>query len=178
MGTNGDVMMKSMGFSNGVNTNHIKSKGQVIAVQGPVVDVKFPTAEDVPNIFTIIHTQTVDKDEVVLEVAEHLPANTARCIAINSTINLQRNTQAYATGDTIQIPAGEALFGRIINILGEPIDKKGKLQSLEKFNIRKKRWEARLNLKKQFRKVFWFWRQGLKLLTYFFLWLREVRLES
>lgn len=142
--------------------------GRVVSVQGPVVDVKFPTAEDVPNIFSIIHTQTVDKDEVVLEVAEHLPDNTARCIAINSTINLQRNTQAHTTGDTIQIPAGEALFGRIINILGEPIDGKERPQSLEKFNIRKKEMSSLINLKKAVRKGFLVLETGIKIIDLLF----------
>jgi F-type H+-transporting ATPase subunit beta len=142
--------------------------GRIVSVQGPVVDVKFPTAEDVPNIFTIIHTQTVDKNEVVLEVAEHLPGNIARCIAINSTINLQRNTQAYATGDTIQIPAGEALFGRIINALGEPIDQKERPQSLEKFSIRKKEMGSLVNLKKAVQKSFEVMETGIKIIDLLF----------
>jgi len=74
------------------NTENAKKIiGNVVSVQGPVVDVKFAAGEDVPNIFSVIITQTVDKEKVVLEVAEHLPGNIARCISINSTINLQRN---------------------------------------------------------------------------------------
>lgn len=115
-----------------------KVKGRVVSVQGPVVDVKFLTAEDVPNIFSVINTKSVEGEVVVLEVAEHLPGNVARCIAINSTINLQRNTEAYCLSDSIQIPAAEALYNRIINILGDPIDQKGDINCIEKFPIRKK----------------------------------------
>ena len=64
------------------------TKGKVVAVQGPVVDVKFQLAEHVPNILSVIETETVDKKRVVLEVAEHMPGNIARCISMNSTINI------------------------------------------------------------------------------------------
>ncbi len=113
--------------------------GRIVSVQGPVVDVKFTNAQDVPNIYSVLTTENVDKDVVVLEVAEHLPGNIARCISINSTINLQRSTPVKVMGNTIEIPAGEALYGRIINMLGQPIDQKGDIGAdLEMFPIRKK----------------------------------------
>ncbi|MCX5702223.1 MAG: F0F1 ATP synthase subunit beta [Candidatus Omnitrophica bacterium] len=120
-----------------INNNSKNTKGLIVSVQGPVVDVKFPNAEDVPNIFSVIETQSADREQIVLEVAEHLPGNIARCIAINSTINLQRHEEAFATGSSIQIVAGDVLYGRIINILGQPIDQKGDFKSAEKFSIRK-----------------------------------------
>ena len=128
------------------HNNNVKSIGHVISVQGPVVDVKFSNPEDVPSVFNVINTQTVDKDEIVLEVAEHLPNNIARCIAINSTINLQRNAEARATGGAIQIPAGEALYGRLINMLGHPIDQKGAISSIEKLPIRKAEMGSRIKI--------------------------------
>lgn len=118
--------------------NKTNSTGRIVSVQGPVVDVKFPAADDVPNIFSVITTKTVEGEVVILEVAEHLPVNLARCIAINSTINLQRNAEAFISGDSIQIPAGDALYGRIINVLGQPIDQKGEIDCEEFFSIRKK----------------------------------------
>ncbi len=145
-----------------------KSIGKVVSVQGPVVDVKFSTAQDVPNIFSVITTHTVDKEEVVLEVAEHLPGNLARCIAINSTINLQRNAQASVVGDSIQIPAGEALYGRIINILGQPIDQKGEIKSLEKFNIRRPEMGSQVRLTKTSRKSFELMETGIKVIDLLF----------
>src|SRR4030042_1795373 len=92
--------------------------GRVIAVQGPVVDVKFTKTEDVPGILSVLKTHTVDKEEVILEVAEHLPGNIARCISINSTINIKRSEEAVVTDSSIRIPTGDNLYGRIINILG------------------------------------------------------------
>jgi len=151
-----------------VETTDIKSKGRVVAVQGPVVDVKFLNSQDVPNIFNVIYTQTVDGEAVVLEVAEHLPGNIARCIAINSTINLQRNAEALASNTPIQIPAGEALYGRIINILGEPIDQKGEIRSLEKFNIRRPEMGSLVKTTKTVQKSFEVMETGIKIVDLLF----------
>lgn len=112
--------------------------GRVISVQGPVVDVKFANTEDVPGILSVLKTHTVDKEEVVLEVAEHLPGNIARCISINSTINIKRSEEALVTDSSIRIPTGDNLYGRIINILGQPIDNKKDIESPEKVSIRRK----------------------------------------
>jgi len=106
-----------------------KVQGRVVSVQGPVVDVKFARAEDVPNINSVLACPTVEGAEVVLEVAEHVPGNIARCIAINSTINLQRNQEVTVGADAIRIPVGDPLYARIINILGQPIDQKGPIVS-------------------------------------------------
>jgi len=142
--------------------------GHVSAVQGPVVDVKFQNSVDVPNIFSVIETQTIDKEKVVLEVAEHLPGNIARCIAINSTINLQRNQEAYSSGATIQIPTGDMLYGRIINMLGEPIDQKGEIISSEKFNIRKPDMGSQVRLKKDAHRSFEVMETGIKIIDLLF----------
>jgi F-type H+-transporting ATPase subunit beta len=151
-----------------VNKDDVKSRGKVVSVQGPVVDVKFAHADEVPNIFNVIYTHTVDKEEVVLEVAEHLPGNIARCIAINSTINIQRNEEASAMVSTIQIPTGEALYGRIINILGEPIDQKGKLDSAEKFNIRRPEMGSFVKLNKETKRSFEVMETGIKIIDLLF----------
>lgn len=112
-------------------------KGRIVSVQGPVVDIKFATAEDVPNIYSVMSTKAADGNEVIMEVAEHLPGNLARCIAINSTINLQRNQEAASTGTSINIPVGDGLYSRIINIMGQPIDQKGEIAHTEVSSIRK-----------------------------------------
>ena len=100
-------------------------KGKIVAVQGPVVDVKFDVVEDMPDMHETIKTITFDKREITLLVAEHLEGNIARCVALESTLNLQRNASATATGETLIIPVGDELFGRIINVMGKPIDGKG-----------------------------------------------------
>src|SRR4030042_6900637 len=122
--------------------NKNQNIGYVVSVQGPVVDVKFTTVEDVPAILENIDTQSVDNRRVVLEVAEHLPGNIARCIAINSTFNLQRTRPAYPKGEPIQIPPGDALYGRIINVWGEPIDHKGEITCTERTPIRRRKKET------------------------------------
>jgi F-type H+/Na+-transporting ATPase subunit beta len=116
---------------------NVKEKtGIVVSVQGPVVDLRFALQEDIPAIYENVNTQTVDGSRVVLEVAEHLPGNIVRCIAINSTFNLQRNSIAVCSGQTIQIPAGDTIYGRIINIWGDPIDQKGPIAPGERLPIR------------------------------------------
>jgi F-type H+-transporting ATPase subunit beta len=147
-----------------INSDKVKSIGRVVSVQGPVVDVKFANPTDMPNIFSVIHTQTIDKEEVILEVAEHLPGNVARCIAINSTINIQRNEEAFATANPIQITAGEMLYGRIINVLGEPIDHKGKIDAGEKFNIRRPDMGSNVKLKDSGQKSFEVMETGIKII--------------
>ncbi len=105
-----------------------RAPGQVVGVQGPVVDVKFSSFAEVPDIYDVIHVQALDGRQITLEVAEHLPGNIARSIAIQSTINLQRHASATPTGASIEIPVGDGLYSRIINVLGDPIDQKGKIE--------------------------------------------------
>ena len=111
--------------------------GRVVSVQGPVVDVKFPSARDVPNVFDVIETETATHQPIVLEVAEHLPGNLARCISLTSTLNLQRNATARPTGGAVNIPVGRELYGRIINVIGQPIDGNGPIAASETRPIRR-----------------------------------------
>jgi len=121
-----------------------RANGRVVSVQGPVVDVKFPTPEDIPNIFDVLKTVTAKQAPVVLEVAEHLPGNIARCISLVSTLNIQRNTVATATGAGITVPIGHEMFGRIVNVLGQPVDRKGEITTTESRPIRKPLAGARI----------------------------------
>jgi F-type H+-transporting ATPase subunit beta len=147
--------------------NNLKT-GIVSAVQGPVVDVKFASEEDIPAIFDNINTQTVDGKRVVLEVAEHLQGNIARCIAINSTFNLQRNSIAYPAGQSIQIPAGDTIYGRIINIWGDPIDQKGEIPPGERLPIRAQRLTQHIIVKKTGVEKFEVLETGIKLIDLLF----------
>ncbi|OVE76599.1 F0F1 ATP synthase subunit beta [bacterium E08(2017)] len=104
-------------------------KGKVIAVQGPVVDVQFENVQDMPDMHETVGCRTFDKRDIILMVAEHLEGNIARCVALHSTLNLQRNAVATSTGETLKIPVGEELFGRIINVMGQPIDGKGPIDT-------------------------------------------------
>ncbi|MFA4981058.1 MAG: F0F1 ATP synthase subunit beta [Candidatus Omnitrophota bacterium] len=102
--------------------------GRVIAAQGPVVDVKFDDAESLPSLYDILIAGTVDEKEIHLEVTEHLEGNIARCIALESTVKLRRNSKVETTGSALKIKVGDNLFGRIINAAGDPIDKKGAIK--------------------------------------------------
>ena len=102
-----------------------KLNGYVLSVQGPVVDVQCMSVDDVPNIGSLLQTKAVDDRIINLEVAEHKAGNLARCIAINSTLNLQYKSSVYFVGASIKVPSGEDLFSRVVNVTGEPIDQKG-----------------------------------------------------
>jgi F-type H+/Na+-transporting ATPase subunit beta len=111
------------------NNGKPRKPGRVVSVQGPVVDVKFGAPSDVPDIYNVIHAAALDGRTLTLEVAEHLPENVARCISVQSTINLQRNAEAVPAGRSIEIPVGDGLYTRVINMIGEPIDKGPKIES-------------------------------------------------
>ena len=108
-----------------------KAKGTVVTAQGPVVDVRFRALEDLPAINEVVKVVTFDGRVILLEVAEHLENNIARCISFSSTLNLRRNSEVESTGTPLKIPVGAALFSRIINVTGEPIDNKGVIKSTE-----------------------------------------------
>jgi len=126
-----------------------KVKGYVVSVQGPVVDVKFARHEDMPSMFEKIVTKRADGTEVILEVAEHMEENVVRCIAINSTMNIRRNTVAVVYGKQIEIPIGDALYGRLISVLGEPMDEAGEIESIEESPIRREDMGTRVSLKSE-----------------------------
>ena len=145
-----------------------KGIGRVISVQGPVVDVKFPPDEELPSVFSVIVTHNIEGEKIVMEVAEHLSGGICRCIAVNSTINLQRNQKAYVSGPSIEIPSGDSLYGRIINILGEPIDQKGPIEAKEKFSIRKKEMAVKFSINKSKRRAFEVMETGIKIIDLLF----------
>lgn len=121
--------------------NNANGVGCVISVQGPVVDVRFESAEDMPGIFGVLGTAAADEREIILEVSEHLPGNIARCIALNSTLDLRRSEPVHIMGSSIQIPESEAFYARIVDMMGRPIDKKGAIKSDSKSSLPIRRQE-------------------------------------
>ena len=99
------------------------ANGKILQVLGAVVDVQFPDG-DVPAILNAIVTQNEGKD-LVMEVAQHLGENTVRCIAMDSTDGLVRGAEVKDTGDAIRVPVGPEVLGRIIDVIGNPIDERG-----------------------------------------------------
>ena len=100
------------------------NEGKVSVVLGPVVDVRFDT--QMPKIYEKVLVDTGD-GFVSLEVMAHVPPSTARCISLEPSEGLSRGMRAYGTGHSISVPVGEKVLGRVMNVLGEPIDGKGEI---------------------------------------------------
>ena len=102
--------------------------GKIVQVMGPVVDVEFPPGE-IPEMMTALLTSNAgidDRDDnLVIEVALHLGENTVRCIAMDTTDGLMRGQEVRNTGEPISIPVGPETLGRIMNVIGEPVDERG-----------------------------------------------------
>jgi len=111
------------------NNGKALSPGKVVSVQGPVVDIQFATSADVPDISQVIHVKAMDGREITMEVAEHVPGGIARCIAIQSTLNVQRHAVGRPSGKQIEIPVGDCLYERVIDCIGQPLDKDGPIES-------------------------------------------------
>ncbi|NTV32623.1 MAG: F0F1 ATP synthase subunit beta [Deltaproteobacteria bacterium] len=110
------------------------SDGKVIQVMGPVVDVEFPEG-DLPPIFTALHVTnpTIDNtpDNLVIEVALHLGDNVVRTIAMDTTDGLVRGMQVKNTAKPIMMPAGDIILGRVLNVVGKPVDGLGPVNAKE-----------------------------------------------
>jgi F-type H+-transporting ATPase subunit beta len=96
--------------------------GTITQVMGAVVDVRFDS--DLPNLLSALHTENQGKT-LVLEVAQHLGENAVRTIAMDSTDGLTRGQPVTDTGAAISVPVGPETLGRIINVIGDPIDERG-----------------------------------------------------
>jgi len=107
--------------------------GKISQIIGAVVDVEFEDAA-LPAIFTALEVLGHDK-RVVLEVAQHLGDNVVRCIAMESTDGLRRGQDISNTGKPISIPVGKATLGRIMNVIGEPVDERGPIVSEKTYPI-------------------------------------------
>ncbi|MEI9404819.1 F0F1 ATP synthase subunit beta [Mesorhizobium argentiipisi] len=111
-----------------VSTKRVGAAGKVRQVIGAVVDVQFE--DHLPAILNALETDNVG-NRLVLEVAQHLGENTVRCIAMDSTEGLVRGQDVYDTGAPISVPVGPGMLGRIINVIGEPVDEEGPVDGVE-----------------------------------------------
>ncbi len=105
-----------------------EASGRIIEIKGGVVDVVFPV-ENLPKIYEALVVQNKDGDDLVLEVENHLGGGEVRCVAMGPTPGLKRGMSVVATGDPILVPVGEEVLGRVLNVLGEPVDNKGEVKS-------------------------------------------------
>ncbi len=112
--------------------------GKIVQVIGPVVDVEFPPGA-LPEIYTALTVTNpaigTTADNLTLEVAQHLGENTVRTIAMDSTDGLVRGSAVKNTGANISVPVGKATLGRILNVVGEPVDEKGAISTKERMGI-------------------------------------------
>ncbi|WP_028840571.1 F0F1 ATP synthase subunit beta [Thermodesulfobacterium hveragerdense] len=109
-----------------------KVMGKIVQVMGPVVDVEFPPGQ-VPKLLDALKVTNPAIDDrewnLVLEVAQQLGDNVVRCIAMDTTDGLRRGQEVWATGEPIKVPVGKPTLGRIMNVVGEPVDEAGPITS-------------------------------------------------
>ena len=108
------------------------NKGAISQVIGAVVDVRFE--DNLPPILTSLECNVGGK-KVVLEVAQHLGESTVRTIAMESTDGMTRGDEVIDTGNQIQVPVGPETLGRIMNVVGEPVDERGEIKSADRWAI-------------------------------------------
>ena len=104
------------------------AKGTITQVIGAVVDVKFEN--HLPAILNALETDN-NGTRLILEVAQHLGENSVRTIAMDSSEGLVRGAEVFDTGNPISVPVGNATLGRILNVVGDPVDEKGKVSQKE-----------------------------------------------
>jgi F-type H+-transporting ATPase subunit beta len=110
------------------------SAGKVVQIQGGVVDVEFGEG-NLPDIYEAVEVPREGQTKLVLEVQKHLGSSNARCVAMDTTDGLQRGLPAYRTFKPIVVPVGPGTLGRIFNVLGETVDKKGPVQATDYYPI-------------------------------------------
>ncbi len=134
-------MVKSK-VKSGLENKELKMKevtekqGKITQIISAVVDVRFDDGVRLPNILNALECDN-NGTRLVLEVAQHIGDSSVRCIAMDSTDGLVRGTLVRDTGKPIQVPVGKGTLGRIMNVIGEPVDEMGKIQSEEFSSIYK-----------------------------------------
>jgi F-type H+-transporting ATPase subunit beta len=112
--------------------------GRVVQVIGVVVDVEFDP-EQMPELYNALRIAWTEEDgqerTLILEVAQHIGRNQVRSVAMDTTDGVRRGMDVVDTGGPITVPVGEAVLGRIINVLGEPVDEEGPVEAEERWPI-------------------------------------------
>src|SRR5215218_1099812 len=99
------------------------NKGKIVQVIGPVIDVSFDVeGSQLPNILEALEINRPDGQKVILECQQHIGEDTVRAIAMDSTDGLVRGMDVIATGSAIKMPSGDAIKGRLFNVVGDAVD--------------------------------------------------------
>ncbi len=109
--------------------------GKVAQVIGPVIDVTFENAKELPNIYDALELTRPDGKKLILEVQQHIGEHTVRTIAMDSTDGVKRGVDVVATGSPIKMPIGEQIKGRLFNVVGEAIDGIGEVDKSRGYPI-------------------------------------------
>ena len=108
-------------------------KGEITSIIGAVIDVRFPSGA-IPKIYDAL---IVEKNNLTLEVQQQLGNNTVRALAMGSSDGLSRGEKVKNTGGPIKVPVGKNTLGRILDVLGHPIDEKGPIKADQHESIHK-----------------------------------------
>src|SRR5215203_5652301 len=103
--------------------------GKVIQVAGPAIDIQFPEGQ-IPPIYTAVRITSEGYDvpnpvDIIVEVAQHIGESRVRTIALQPTEGLVRGMKAVSTGAPVTVPVGKQTLGRVLNVIGEPVDEQG-----------------------------------------------------
>ena len=114
------------------------NEGKIVQIIGPVVDVEFENGR-LPQTLNALNIprKNIDgvEDVLVVEVQQHLGEDTIRAVAMDSTDGLVRGMKVYDTGGPIKVPVGPNLLGRMVNVIGKPIDGQGAIDAKEEYPI-------------------------------------------
>jgi F-type H+/Na+-transporting ATPase subunit beta len=114
------------------------NKGQIIQVIGPVLDIEFEN-KHLPEIFNAIRIPRInpegEQEDLIAEVQQHLGEDRVRTVAMDSTDGLVRGMDAFDTGEPISVPVGPETLGRLMNVVGDGIDKLGEIKTAKKYPI-------------------------------------------
>ncbi|MBX3066427.1 MAG: F0F1 ATP synthase subunit beta [Anaerolineae bacterium] len=118
-------------------TNEVE--GQVVQIQGAVVDVQFPADSNLPDIYDAIRVPLEGQPDLILETQMHLGHGRVRTVAMDATDGYSRGLAAFATGAPITVPVGEPALGRLFNVLGRAVDNAGEVTSNNYYPIHREK---------------------------------------
>src|SRR5580704_7207846 len=115
------------------------AEGHVVQVAGPTIEIEFPEG-DIPKIYNAIRVTSEGYDvpskiDITAEVAQHIGEGRVRTIAMEPTDGLVRGMKAYDLGEPITVPVGKQTLGRVLNVLGQPVDNMGEVQTTRRAPI-------------------------------------------